>query len=146
MRVNFGALRESEVKNRQRILEFERDAERTRAVIEEYTQKIQDWKSEVSALTEADAKNTKRILELEKDTERYRHSMKQYIRQLEGTGQGHGDRNESDKYDRSQLNTTIRGNPDIPVLPLFPLPHSCQGAERISFWTITNFPCRIPES
>ena len=91
-----GALRESEVKNRQRILEFERDAERTRAVIEEYTQKIQDWKSEVSALTEADAKNTKRILELEKDTERYRHSMKQYIRQLEGTGQGHGDRNESD--------------------------------------------------
>jgi len=92
-----GALRESEVKNRQRIVEFERDAERTRTAIEEYTQKIQDWKSEVIALTEADAKNTKRILELEMDTERYRHSMKQYIRRLEGNEEGYGDRTEPDK-------------------------------------------------
>jgi chromosome segregation ATPase len=92
-----GALRESEVKNRQRIIEFERDAERTRAAIEDYTQKIQDWKSEVSALSEADSKNTKRILELEKDTERYRHSMKQYIGRLEGKEQGQEDQNGPDK-------------------------------------------------
>jgi len=91
-----GALRESSIKNRERIIEFERDAERTRAAIEEYTQKIQDCKSEISALTEADTKNTKRILELEKDTERYRHSMKQYIRHLEGDNEGKEDRNEPD--------------------------------------------------